>query len=40
METCYNDGYDDGQNNPFDQDRNKGCDDCSQAVLGDGYGYS
>jgi hypothetical protein len=36
METCYNDGYDDGQNNPFDQDRNKGCDDYSQAYY-DGF---
>jgi hypothetical protein len=24
---CYDDGYEDGQNNPFDQKRNKGCEE-------------
>ncbi|MGA9936133.1 MAG: hypothetical protein WBP83_13535 [Nitrososphaeraceae archaeon] len=24
---CWDDGYEDGRNNPFDHDRNRGCDD-------------
>jgi len=27
MQGCHDDGYEDGQNNPFNQDRNKGCTD-------------
>jgi hypothetical protein len=27
MEACYDDGYEDGRNNPFDHDRNEGCND-------------
>ena len=27
LDSCYDDGYEDGQNNPFDQERNEGCDD-------------
>ena len=33
---CYDLGYEDGRNNPFDQDKNKGCDDYSQAYY-DGF---
>jgi hypothetical protein len=24
---CWEDGYEDGRNNPFDHNRNRGCDD-------------
>ena len=27
MDACWDDGYEDGQNNPFNQERNKGCND-------------
>ena len=30
---CYNDGYEDGQNNPFDHDRDNGCFDYSNSYY-------
>jgi hypothetical protein len=30
---CYDDGYEDGKNNPFDQDRNQGCSDYGRAYY-------
>jgi hypothetical protein len=30
---CYDDGYEDGRNNPFDHERNSGCDDYGRAYY-------
>lgn len=32
-QNCYDDGYRDGMNNPFNQDRNQGCDDYGRAYY-------
>lgn len=30
---CYDDGYEDGRNNPFDQERNQGCNEYSRSYY-------
>ncbi|MGH9982586.1 MAG: hypothetical protein ACRD8W_01360 [Nitrososphaeraceae archaeon] len=34
---CYDDGYEDGQNNPFDQDRNSKCREYGYSTYYDGF---
>ena len=33
LDSCYDDGYEDGQNNPFDHDRRSGCSDYNSSYY-------